>query len=152
VRVVTYLQSRTGTAVVLKERRDPKRGQEVYISFVGDDKRLDNWVGADVVGTEVSPSGPDAGQPLPLKDSTVRLPAVGLGVADASENKLGEQGNGLTGRSVSRRLVEPSPSVQSAPDREHATMTRVRNFEDVRFGEYLIKTWWARHCLGRSID
>jgi histone acetyltransferase MYST1 len=33
-------------------------------------------------------------------------------------------------------------SVPSSPEREHAVVTRVRNFEDVRFGEYLIKTWY----------
>jgi histone acetyltransferase MYST1 len=39
-------------------------------------------------------------------------------------------------------ISQPSPSAPSTPEREHATMTRVRNFEDVRFGEYLIKTWY----------
>ena len=38
-------------------------------------------------------------------------------------------------------LADPSPSAPSTPEREHAAMTKVRNFEDVRFGEYLIKTW-----------
>jgi len=33
-------------------------------------------------------------------------------------------------------------SAPSSPEREHAVVTRVRNFEDVRFGEYLIKTWY----------
>jgi hypothetical protein len=41
------------------------------------------------------------------------------------------------------KRAEPSPSAPSTPEREHAAMTRVRNFEDVRFGEYLIKTWFV---------
>jgi hypothetical protein len=44
----------------------------------------------------------------------------------------------------SSKLPEQSPSVPSTPEREHAAMTRVRNFEDVRFGEYLIKTWYVQ--------
>jgi len=39
-------------------------------------------------------------------------------------------------------IPQPIPSAPSSPEREHATVTRVRNFEDVRFGEYLIKTWY----------
>ena len=38
---------------------------------------------------------------------------------------------------------EPPPIAPSTPEREHAAMTRVRAFEDVRFGEYLIKTWYV---------
>lgn len=33
-------------------------------------------------------------------------------------------------------------SERSTPEREHDAVTRVRNFEDVRFGEYLVKTWY----------
>ena len=38
---------------------------------------------------------------------------------------------------------EPTLSEASTPEREHANATRVRNFEDVRFGEYLINTWYV---------
>jgi histone acetyltransferase MYST1 len=37
--------------------------------------------------------------------------------------------------------IDVSPSAPSTPEREHAELTKVRNFEDVRFGEFLIKTW-----------
>jgi len=36
----------------------------------------------------------------------------------------------------------PLDSERSTPEREHEIVTRVRNFEDVRFGEYLIRTWY----------
>lgn len=36
----------------------------------------------------------------------------------------------------------PLDSERSTPEREHDIVTRVRNFEDVRFGEYLIRTWY----------
>lgn len=49
----------------------------------------------------------------------------------------GAQGLALA-RAASR---QPEDSETSTPEREHAAVTRVRNFEDVRFGEYLIKTW-----------
>lgn len=45
------------------------------------------------------------------------------------------------------KATEPSPSAPSTPEREHAQMTRVRNFEDVRFGMYLVKTWWVSDTL-----
>ena len=45
------------------------------------------------------------------------------------------------------RQVDSASSAPSTPEREHANATRVRNFEDVRFGEYLIKTWSVCACI-----
>jgi hypothetical protein len=57
------------------------------------------------------------------------------------------------------RQLTPSSSVPqialsepSSPEREHEVVTRVRNFEDVRFGEYLIKTWYYSPYPDHIID
>ncbi|KAL1408067.1 hypothetical protein Q8F55_004864 [Vanrija albida] len=105
-------------AVVLNSRPSKLAGtQDAYISFVGEDKRLDTWVPASALGEEVAAPGPS------------RLPSNG-DLAHAASSPA----NG--------RDLREDVSEASTPEREHAAVTRVRNFEDVRFGEYLIKTWY----------
>ncbi|BEJ17139.1 hypothetical protein CspHIS471_0605400 [Cutaneotrichosporon sp. HIS471] len=104
-----YLVSRGATARpahILNSRTAKLGVREVYISFPGEDKRLDAWVPLDAVGEEVVEASP----------SRVVQP---------------------------RRESQDHPSSErSTPEREHDAVTRVRNFEDVRFGEYLVKTWY----------
>lgn len=56
-------------------------------------------------------------------------------VTDVAQSTPGLKGSNLASHD------ELSASAASTPEREHAALTRVRNFEDVRFGEYLVKTW-----------
>ncbi|WVQ84256.1 hypothetical protein IAT38_006408 [Cryptococcus sp. DSM 104549] len=100
---------------------------EAYVTFVGQDKRLDAWVPESEIGELVSGPPADAGRAV-KKFRSILPPDMPDQPSTPGES--------------SRRFPEPSPSVESTPEREHATMTRVRNFEDVRFGEYLIKTWY----------
>jgi histone acetyltransferase MYST1 len=121
------------------ETRIGKRGvPEVYISYLGEDKRLDTWVTYDQIGEkqEISPiAGP----------SHASLLAVGHTEKEASWHVLMNQASKPSATvdvHPSSGPSQPIPSAPSSPEREHATVTRVRNFEDVRFGEYLIKTWY----------
>ncbi|GMK57409.1 hypothetical protein CspeluHIS016_0402430 [Cutaneotrichosporon spelunceum] len=104
-----YLVSRGGTvrpARILNSRTAKLGAREVYVSFPGEDKRLDAWIPLDAVGGEVVEAGPSMVVPQP------------------------------------RESHEQTCSERSTPEREHDIVTRVRNFEDVRFGEYLVKTWY----------
>jgi hypothetical protein len=59
-----------GPAVILNTRRGRLGGHEAYISFTGQDKRLDAWVPEKDVGAQVVDepvAGPSTGAPLPLK-------------------------------------------------------------------------------------
>ncbi|CAK9784122.1 acyl-CoA N-acyltransferase [Cutaneotrichosporon oleaginosum] len=107
-----YLVSRGGVARparILNSRTAKLGAREVYISFPGEDKRLDAWIPLSAVGDEVVEAGP----------SRVALP-----------------------RQDSQNDSHAPGSERSTPEREHDAVTRVRNFEDVRFGEYLVQTWY----------
>ncbi|WWC88288.1 uncharacterized protein L201_003196 [Kwoniella dendrophila CBS 6074] len=120
-------------ATVLNTRVNKANIKEAYISFAGQDKRLDIWVKEDQIGQEVNSiqathyhnqasSSTSGGLPEETKRNAEAGPSTPLNRTQGSER---------------------SPrSNASTPEREHAAMTRVRNFEDVRFGEYLIKTWY----------
>ncbi|ADV25646.1 hypothetical protein I305_04898 [Cryptococcus gattii E566] len=110
-------------ATVLDVRYDRNGSVEAYVSYSGKDKRLDAWVKEKELGEEVA--GPS--KVLSSDNQTGSNPAPNRATSEAPE---------------SSRRAAASPSVESSPEREHATLTRVRNFEDVRFGEYLIKTWY----------
>jgi hypothetical protein len=59
-----------GPAVILNTRRGRLGGHEAYISYTGQDKRLDAWVPEKDVGAQVVDepvAGPSTGAPLPLK-------------------------------------------------------------------------------------
>jgi histone acetyltransferase HTATIP len=43
---------------VLNSRKSRTGAREAYISFAGEDKRLDAWVAASVLGDEVATAGP----------------------------------------------------------------------------------------------
>lgn len=109
-------------ATVLDVRRNRNGVTEAYVSYAGKDKRLDAWIEETELGEEVA--GPS--KVLSSDNQTGSNSAPNRDTSEAPE---------------SSKLAATSPSVESSPEREHATLTRVRNFEDVRFGEYLIKTW-----------
>jgi histone acetyltransferase MYST1 len=116
------------------ETRTGKQGvREVYISYLGEDKRLDTWVTYDQIGDK---------QETPL-DAQASLLAVSpfrpkLRATDIQASKV----SATVEVQASTGLPQAVQSTPSSPEREHAVVTRVRNFEDVRFGEYLIKTWY----------
>ncbi|KIR25649.1 hypothetical protein I307_05663 [Cryptococcus deuterogattii 99/473] len=112
----------TELATVLDVRRGRNGSIEAYVSYAGKDKRLDAWVEEKELGEEVA--GPS--KVLSSDNQTGSNMAPNRATSEAPE---------------SSRRAAASLSVESSPEREHATLTRVRNFEDVRFGEYLIKTW-----------
>lgn len=112
----------TELATVLDVRRGKNGSIEAYVSYAGKDKRLDAWVEEKELGEEVA--GPS--KVLSSDNQTGSNMAPNRATSEAPE---------------SSRRAAASLSVESSPEREHATLTRVRNFEDVRFGEYLIKTW-----------
>ncbi|ORX37057.1 acyl-CoA N-acyltransferase [Kockovaella imperatae] len=131
-----YLVNRPGgqarAANVLDVRITKSGRREVYVSFAGTDKRLDTWVPDSDIGAEVNN--------VHLNGSN------GVGLAGPSRNSASnlkrahsELGDPETG---SDRFPDVPRSEASTPEREHANATRVRNFEDVRFGEYLINTWY----------
>ncbi|KAL7420845.1 hypothetical protein Q5752_004798 [Cryptotrichosporon argae] len=108
-----YLISRLGelhSATVL-DRRVHKGVTQIYISFAGQDKRLDAWVPEADVGARACDEPVDDGS--------------------AAESSTSAAARARAAREDA-----------STPEREHAALTRVRNFEDVRFGEYLIRTWY----------
>lgn len=135
------------------------------MSFAGDDKRLDHWIALEQVGAKVEGGpipGPSrhTGRPLdftsptakrrkggkvlttPSRDSALLDPTTH---APSSTAAVATPGSGAN---VNGHPLPPpdaglaSASEPSTPEREHAMITRVRNFEDVRFGEYLVKTWY----------
>ncbi|KAK1925911.1 acyl-CoA N-acyltransferase [Papiliotrema laurentii] len=119
-----YLINRPGAparrATILNVRQG-KAGPEAYVTFEGADKRLDTWVPEAQIGEEMDqpeagPSKKRASQDVHANDMTVTV--------------------------ESSPRIDVSPSAPSTPEREHAELTKVRNFEDVRFGEFLIKTWY----------
>ncbi|ORY24592.1 acyl-CoA N-acyltransferase [Naematelia encephala] len=113
-----YLVARPGApprvAVLQNVRTSRTNETEVYVNFLGEDKRLDSWLGEECV--------------------------VGIGSNGEGSSKRRKVNDGLVSFIDGRS--EGSSSAASTPEREHEAMTRVRNFEDVRFGEYLIKTWY----------
>ncbi|WRT66750.1 uncharacterized protein IL334_003713 [Kwoniella shivajii] len=123
--------------------------KEAYISFLGQDKRLDIWIKESQVGEEVnqlvtSEAGPSR---LPaLNDRSDHIIENEAGPSTISSNdKIKDKDGDLDQIKDRKKRSDKSPrprSEASTPEREHAAMTRVRNFEDVRFGEYLIKTWY----------
>ena len=48
-------------------------------------------------------------------------------------------------------VLHKPPSRMNTPDKEHEALTRVRNFDHVRFGRYLIKTWYV-HLFSHLLD
>lgn len=130
-------------------------GQEVYVTFQGQDKRLDTWISEAEVGEQVfgrdEPAQPQAGPSSPTARKRVgggkvrqRCLRIQLGadvVLQEVLTPLRSPGALHSKAVISPALLESPASAASTPEREHAAMTRVRNFEDVRVGEYLIKTW-----------
>lgn len=109
-------------ATVLDVRRNRNGVTEAYVSYAGKDKRLDAWIEEKELGEEIA-------GPSKVLSSEIQTGSNSAPIRDTSEAP------------ESSKRAATSPSVESSPEREHATLTRVRNFEDVRFGEYLIKTW-----------
>lgn len=109
-------------ATVLDVRRNRNGVTEAYVSYAGKDKRLDAWIEEKELGEEIA-------GPSKVLSSEIQIGSNSAPIRDTSEAP------------ESSKRAATSPSVESSPEREHATLTRVRNFEDVRFGEYLIKTW-----------
>ncbi|WWC62978.1 uncharacterized protein I303_105576 [Kwoniella dejecticola CBS 10117] len=120
-------------ATILDTRVNKVGVREAYVSFIGQDKRLDAWVKESDVGSEVTQSeaGPST-RPATFAETS------------AFSSRPSDQPEAGPSTPIERsKRTERSPrSNASTPEREHAAMTRVRNFEDVRFGEYLIKTWY----------
>ncbi|OXG26275.1 hypothetical protein C359_06512 [Cryptococcus neoformans Bt120] len=110
-------------ATVLDVRRNRNGVTEAYVSYAGKDKRLDAWIEEKELGEEIA-------GPSKVLSSEIQTGSNSAPIRDTSEAP------------ESSKRAATSPSVESSPEREHATLTRVRNFEDVRFGEYLIKTWY----------
>jgi histone acetyltransferase MYST1 len=137
-----------GPAVVL-ETRPSKSGEiEAYVSFVGQDKRLDTWVRARDIGELYQSPVQELSRPSVPK---VSYDTYNFDIAeltrqlklDMSTQEGTQSAIEVSGEAGPSRLDDrPALSLPSTPEREHATMTRVRNFEDVRVGEYLIKTWY----------
>ncbi|TYJ51504.1 hypothetical protein B9479_007922 [Cryptococcus floricola] len=112
-------------ATVLDIRANRKGARDVYISFPGQDKRLDSWIPENELGELVTE---DAGN---TEDHGKRNGAAS-GTPERSFSEVSDN----------PKLHAPSPSIESSPEREHASLTRLRNYEEVRFGEYLINTWY----------
>nr|XP_019045211.1 hypothetical protein I302_05599 [Kwoniella bestiolae CBS 10118]OCF24141.1 hypothetical protein I302_05599 [Kwoniella bestiolae CBS 10118] len=132
-----YVVQRTGhpprAATVLNTRVNKTGVREAYISFVGQDKRLDLWVREDEVGEEVfQPEAGPSKRPGPSDQTDVPTTTA----------QTQPEAGPATPIDRNKRAERSPRSNASTPEREHAAMTRVRNFEDVRFGEYLIKTWY----------
>ncbi|RSH90756.1 hypothetical protein EHS25_009931 [Saitozyma podzolica] len=106
--------------------------REAYISFLGEDKRLDTWIRESDVGEEVVMPGLADGVAGPIVSPNTKRRIGGKDVSTPAR----ESNVVVNAVASSSRTQEPSPSAPSTPEREHAAMTRVRNFEDVRFGEY----------------
>ncbi|WWC71122.1 uncharacterized protein I206_105075 [Kwoniella pini CBS 10737] len=103
-------------ATILDTRVNKAGVSEVYISDVGEEV-----------------SQPEAGPSNHSQSSQVDTP---------SKVNLEDETGHSTQLDRTKRAEDSPRSNASTPEREHAAMTRVRNFEDVRFGEYLIKTWY----------
>ncbi|KAK6907883.1 hypothetical protein I203_101884 [Kwoniella mangroviensis CBS 8507] len=132
-----YVVQRPGhpprVATILNTRVNKRGIQEAYITFLGQDKRLDLWIKEDELGEEIIQAEADP--------STKPINAI---TTDGQKDPSQIQPEAGPSTPIDRdKRSERSPrSNASTPEREHAAMTRVRNFEDVRFGEYLIKTWY----------
>ncbi|WVQ65470.1 uncharacterized protein L199_003646 [Kwoniella botswanensis] len=131
-----YVVQRPGhpprVATILNTRVNKIGIQEAYITFLGQDKRLDLWIKEDELGEEI----------IQAEDglSTKPINANTDGHKDTSQ--IQPEAGPSTPIDRNKRSDRSPRSNASTPEREHAAMTRVRNFEDVRFGEYLIKTWY----------
>ncbi|WVQ96586.1 hypothetical protein IAU59_003691 [Kwoniella sp. CBS 9459] len=143
-----YFVHRAGTghtprpANILDSRVGKSGLREYYISFVGQDKRLDAWVSNSEVFERVSVSdgaGDETLKALIAQQDTPATPQTMIASNVAGPSTPSTPAS--TAERTSRRQDIPA-STASTPEREHAAMTRVRNFEDVRFGEYLVKTWY----------
>ncbi|CAD6564515.1 MAG: hypothetical protein TREMPRED_005393, partial [Tremellales sp. Tagirdzhanova-0007] len=125
-------------AILLDLRTNRHQNREAYISFVGEDKRLDVWVREGDMGAETthaSEGGPSDGPGTTLFSSKRKCEDEASPICHAPPSED-------TTTRWRHENAAPSVSNPSTPEREHAAMTRMRNFEDVRFGEYLIKTWY----------
>ncbi|WVR06677.1 hypothetical protein IAU60_003709 [Kwoniella sp. DSM 27419] len=138
-------------ATILDKRIGKTGRSEYYVSFVGQDKRLDAWVGEAEIGEAASELN-RANLKATISNSVKSVSELGLSnaqqpadlsIQNGFDTNLAEAGvPPLVFGENKRHEHPPPPSVASTPEREHAAMTRVRNFEDVRFGEYLVKTWY----------
>ncbi|OCF35056.1 hypothetical protein I316_03096 [Kwoniella heveanensis BCC8398] len=124
-------------ANILDSRVGKSGSTEYYISFVGQDKRLDAWVSVGEVGdryTNEDIAGSSGSSKANLKEE--------LSAAPDTTTQAGPSTPPIPAVERPNKRPDAPPSTASTPEREHAAMTRVRNFEDVRFGEYLVKTWY----------
>lgn len=112
------------------------REQEVYVHYVGTDKRMDEWVDEKLVTEEASPavaSSATRGQKR-KRQSTANANGARPRVDTENRSSNMSLGNGQS--------VDAPPLTEEELDlREHNKITATRNFDKVNFGQWQIKTW-----------
>jgi hypothetical protein len=116
-----------------------KKDDKAYVHYVGNDKRLDEWVHEDWISPELTPSTRKRKRPQHEDDASDE------GSRANSRRRVGEDetdgvSDGDGQDELKQEVVEMS---EEAYDLEqHKQLTSRRNFDEVFFSEYRIKTWY----------
>ena len=105
-----------------------RREGQVYVHYVNQDKRLDEWVDE----TDCEPVDKDSERDAPTSRKRKRR------VFESSRPVSCDTQLALGG--------EPSIIIEDLDLKQHKQITAQRNFETVHFGNYQIKTWYVRSC------
>ncbi|KAL7408984.1 acyl-CoA N-acyltransferase [Mrakia frigida] len=133
----------TRRCTILQSRLVPSSStREFYVTYPGRDKRLDEWVGESVLmgpwrgasvegGTTPTMMEKEEGEGEGVEKSKIERRSLEseLGFVRKRKRAGGEGGGG-----------GEQPSAD--PDIEHHLLTRVRNFNQVRYASFEISTWY----------
>ncbi|MFH4973320.1 hypothetical protein AB6A40_000029 [Gnathostoma spinigerum] len=110
---------------------EAKKLRMYYVHYDGMDRRLDEWVERERIVERASPSAvAPAGLVTPASNSET-------GTMTRSQRRIHEEFNHV------QKSYEDMDATTAKLEKEHAEMTKVKNIEVVRFGEYEIDTWYV---------
>ncbi|EIN13298.1 acyl-CoA N-acyltransferase [Punctularia strigosozonata HHB-11173 SS5] len=140
------------------DRRGVQDAEEVYVHYLGTDKRLDEWVPANVVSISANqPELDPSTSPAALGRKRRRARSSSVGVSEAPDTREGSlepddeaemNGNGsiVDGASDAGALgVDDGTAMMTEEEfdlQHHKRMFAQRNFETVTFYEWQIRTWY----------
>lgn len=134
-----YLLTKPGSTEPQKVYVIEKKQSQVYVHYVGTDKRLDEWVSEDLVSQEPLTStrkrkrNPVAEEP---SDDGSRAGFKRRVEDSASENSMDEEADLDTDQVV--EMTEEDFDLE-----HHRKLTANRNFDKVIFRHFEIKTWYV---------
>ncbi|KAH7306300.1 hypothetical protein KP509_22G005400 [Ceratopteris richardii] len=134
------------------DHRDSKAGEEYYVHYLDQNKRLDEWVHPSrLQDSEATPSSKfaliESLTPLVVPSATV---TASQNVGEALLDTPGSSDRKLT-RNFKRRYDEihnvqkgtdELPPIDKSLEKEHEEKTKVKNIQVVEMGPYEIDTWY----------